>query len=264
MTNPLVISSGRCRELDADDPLSVDSTWGEHELWNYDWTAQANATYTNGQTGITHGPFSFSAYIPGSGGSVVITNGVGLVVSSPTTLESALVCPAGSNGLSGYFGDNDRWERGGWAIMTQYTYNYPTNATYGYLSLDGTYPHHGMTIRRSRNSQGTPNTAAGGITTSYWWANAEYYTYGGTTTDDILCIHIINPWTYNSYTATYSSGWPKIKDMTLRAAVSMGQNGAQANRTYYKSFENIWFSHGVGGSGSSMTFLKTRIIKVTA
>lgn len=263
--NPIVISAGRKRELDADDVLAFDSTFGEHEVVEIDWTAQANKTFTNGESGVSYGGMKFNAYIPGSGGSIDITNGVGLVISAPTTLEASLYCPGGADGLQGLLDlDNDRWERGGWAIMCQYTYNYPTNTTFGYLGLDGTYPYHGCTIRRDRNQEGAPNTTSGGITTTYWWNNAAYYQYGGTTTDDIMCIHCINPFSFNTYTGTYSGGWPKIDAMTSRACVRMGINGPQVMRTYYKPFSSIVWAQGIGGNGSSMTFLRSRIILVNA
>ncbi len=259
---PLSLYSGKQKELNDSDSLSYNSTWGETELWNYDWTSCSSASYTHSQSGIEHGPFLFTCYNPGSGGSVQIINGTGLVIASPTTLESAFVCPGGSNGLSGFFNDNNRWDFGGWAIMIHYTYNLVGNA-FSYLALDGGYPNHGMSIRRNRYLQNAPNTTNGGIVTSYWY-NTERYTYGGTSSDDILCMHIINPWTYNSYSATYSSGWPKLKNMSQRAAITMFQNSTEVNRTNYRPFNQILFSMGIGGSGSSITILKTRIIKVTS
>lgn len=263
VVSPLVLDGGRCRQLDADDPLTYPSQWGEDELWNYDWTAQSNASYTTGQGGITHGPFTWSVGIP-SGGSVGITNGTGLVVTRGSSGETHFSISSGQ--LSSYFNNNGRWERGGFAIMVQYTWSLPASGAYGYIAFDAGWPYHWCNLARCRNVSGQPNTSDGGIAGAAAWNGGEYYSGNNiTSSDDILCMHILNPFAFNTYVGTYSGGWPALVDMTPVNCQRFGINGTQAQRTGYKPFSALAFRHLIGGATSvTFTFKKIRIVAVHA
>lgn len=267
VVNPLVVVSGRVAELDADDPITPDSEWGEHELWSYDWTAASTVSYTNGQT-ATHNGLSFLAQVP-SGATVGITNGTGLTVSRTTTGEAAFYLQGGSSGWWAALGlSNRRFMAGGLAFMVQVTYTISAAGAYGYTGLNGAYPAYWMSCLRGRSIYGTANDAVGGIGAGLAYAGIDVtqYSIAAANTVDVLCVHMLDSFRMNILCGTYAGGWPTVDSMTQVGCERFGMNGLQASRAHPPDPGNMdWLMLFAGGANAS-TFVakKSRIVEVTA
>lgn len=218
---PLVLKSGKLAELPSTDALSPGYEGRMHSVLETVFAGQSTGNFTNGQT-VTYDGVDYAAVVQTGATVGIVASGLKLTGNGTGGVESNFAFKTGQNGIVGLIGQ-ERFRRGRfgiWHRIASYDWSAGT-ASYAFLGSNTNYPNHGAIMGRARNTQGCPNTAAGGVFCQTWWNGSANNVATGTASDDVQLLYWDTPFRCLFLSGTYSGGWPDMENMTVLAMANL-------------------------------------------